>query len=294
MLGKCIGCAGLRCLVDPDGLRCEYLVNPLGIDDVQPRLSWRLEAVQSDARGQRQTAYQILVASRRSLLDENQGDRWDTGRVESDQSIHVPYQGRPLASRSECWWKVRIWDEQNNVSAWSEPARWSMGLLTDADWSGAKWIGCDEAGDEGVEDRRRQGGPVALVSRRETRLMMRRSRPATSGGRSTIPADRQVVRAMAFFAGDDQCVFYVNGTQVGVGRGHPNLVGVDIAGNLHVGDNQLAVAATNVQADVPNNPGGWIGAVRVEFESGPPLVIHSDRQWRSSTESEPRLGEDRL
>jgi alpha-L-rhamnosidase len=267
----------------PTDLRCEGLVSPLGIDAVEPRLSWRLESIRPDGRGQRQTAYQIRVASRRRLLDEDQADRWDSGRIESDRSLYVPYGGRPLASRNACWWKVRIWDERNNVSAWSEPVLWSMGLLTDEDWSGAAWIGCDEAGDEGVEIRDvkaaqwlwfPEGNPAhdAPVATRYFRRML------------TIPDGRRVVRALAFFAGDDQCVFAINGTQVGVGRGHPNLIGVDVTGNLRVGDNQLAVAATNARADVPNNPGGWIGAVRVEFEAGPPLVIHSDRQWRAATE----------
>ncbi len=267
--------------LSPTDLRCEYLVNPLGIDVVRPRLSWRLESAKPDARGQRQAAYQVLAASRRSLLEKDQADLWDTGRVASDRSVHVPYQGRPLASRNECWWKVRIWDEQNHPSAWSEPALWSEGLLNAADWAGAKWIGLDEANDEGIEivDVKAarwlwfpEGNPVhnAPVATRYFRRTLK------------IPADRKVVRALAFFAGDDLCIFYVNGTQVGVGRGHPNLIGVDVAGNLHAGDNQLAIAATNAQADVPNNPAGWIGAVRVEFESGRPLVVHSDRMWRSS------------
>ena len=160
---------------------------------------------------------------------------------------------------------------------------WSMGLLADADWSGAAWIGCDEAGDDGVE--------IADVKAAQW-LWFPEGNPthdapvATRYFRRTLslPGGRRVVRAVAFFAGDDLCVLSVNGTQVGVGRGHPNLIGVDVTGNLHGGDNQLAVSATNAQADVPNNPGGWIGAVRVEFESGSPLVIHSDHQWRVARE----------
>ena len=136
-----------------------------------------------DDRGQRQTAYQIRVASCRKLLDGERADRWDSGRVASDQSLYVPYQGGLLASRNECWWQVRIWDEQNNVSAWSEPAVWSMGLLADADWSGAAWIGCDEAGDDGIEIARREGRPSGCGFPRGTRPMMRRWRPAISGGR---------------------------------------------------------------------------------------------------------------
>ncbi|MHB8953470.1 MAG: family 78 glycoside hydrolase catalytic domain [Pirellulaceae bacterium] len=268
----------------PLDLRCEGLVNPLGIDTVQPRLSWRLEPTKPDGRGQQQTAYQIQVAGCRRLLEEDGADRWDSGRVESDQSLSVVYEGSPLASHQECWWKVRIWDEQQSVSAWSEPAMWSMGLLSDADWSGAAWIGRDEASNDGIE--------IADVKAAQW-LWFPEGKPshdapvATRYFRRTLalPEGRRVARALAFFAGDDQCVMTVNGTQVGVGRGHPNLIGVDVTGNLGPGDNQLAVAATNAQADVPNNPGGWIGAVRVEFETGLPLVIHSDRQWRSATEA---------
>ena len=97
-----------------------------------------------------------------------------------------------------------------------------------------------------------------------------------------LPADRKIARAYCFFAGDDQCVFYINGAQIGVGHGHPGLVGADVASQIQSGRNQLAVAATNMPADVPNNPGGWIGALRVEFESGPPLVVHSDGSWKSA------------
>lgn len=121
----------------PVQLRCEYLENPLGIDVPQPRLSWQ---VVSDQRGQRQTAYQILVAGSRDALDAGKGDLWDTGKVASPETIQIPYQGTALASRISCFWKLRVWDAADNPSAWSAPAFWSMGLLTPADWE-AKWIG---------------------------------------------------------------------------------------------------------------------------------------------------------
>lgn len=121
-------------------LRCEYLTNPLGIDAACPRLSWKLKAREAMARGQRQTAYQILVASSRNNLDRQQGDLWDSGDVASEQSIHVAYQGQKLASGQRCYWKVRVRDEAGQLSPWSKPARWSMGLLERADWT-ARWIG---------------------------------------------------------------------------------------------------------------------------------------------------------
>ena len=124
-------------MIKPENLRCEYLVNPLGIDILKPRLSWILG---SNERAQNQTAYHILVASSKELLNKNQGDLWDTGKVVSDQSIHNVYDGTVLKSQMFCYWKVRVWDKENDPSNWSEPAMWSMGLLESDDWKG-KWIG---------------------------------------------------------------------------------------------------------------------------------------------------------
>jgi len=117
-------------------LSCEYLKDPLGIDMVNPRLSWQLN---SDERGQKQTAFHLIVASSEELLKKNQGDLWNTGKVESDQSVHVEYNGKPLESGMTCYWKVRVWDIKDKASNWSEPAEWSMGLLKSEDWN-AKWI----------------------------------------------------------------------------------------------------------------------------------------------------------
>ena len=111
-------------------LRCEYRLNPLGIDVSRPRLSWKLAC---DQRGQKQTAYQIRVT------DADRNTLWDTGKIESDRSIHVEYAGRPLSSRLRCTWQVRVWDKDGEPSPWSAAAWWEMGLLEPGDWQ-AKWI----------------------------------------------------------------------------------------------------------------------------------------------------------
>ena len=118
-------------------LRCEYLVDPLAIEVREPRLSW---TVDSPLRGARQTAYRVLVASSAANLAADKGDLWDTGKVAGNQTIHIAYAGRPRASRQRCFWKVRVWDQNDRPSAWSRPGRWGMGLLQESDWS-AKWVG---------------------------------------------------------------------------------------------------------------------------------------------------------
>jgi alpha-L-rhamnosidase len=124
-------------------LRVEYRANPLGVDVAKPRFSWILE---SESRGAHQTAYQILVSSSRRLLDRNQGNLWDSGKVHSDLSTHLAYDGPTLRSSTRYHWKVRVWDEQNQASAWSMASYWVSGLLQPSDWQ-AKWIGGSWSGD---------------------------------------------------------------------------------------------------------------------------------------------------
>jgi len=117
-------------------LKCEYKTNPLGIDVTKPRLCWKIEASQ---RRTLQSAYQIRAAGRVEDLSDGQDLLWDSGRVKSDRSVHVVYGGPTLASRQRVWWQVRVWDNHGNVSQWSKPAWWEMGLLKTNDWQ-AGWI----------------------------------------------------------------------------------------------------------------------------------------------------------
>jgi alpha-L-rhamnosidase len=121
----------------PTTLRCEYLSNPLGIDVRQPRFAWVLGHTE---RGERQSAYQVLVATQAEILDQNRGDQWDSGRVSSDDSTQVVYGGKPLESGRTYFWKVRYWDQEGNPSAYSKAAQFEMGLLNREEWK-AQWIG---------------------------------------------------------------------------------------------------------------------------------------------------------
>ena len=118
-------------------LRCEYLQNPLGIDVTELRLSWELL---SDERAKSQSAYQVLVAGDSGLLKEDKADIWDSEKVKLSQTNQVKYRGKALESGHQYYWKVRVWDEKGNASAWSQMASWSTGLLNKQDWK-AKWIG---------------------------------------------------------------------------------------------------------------------------------------------------------
>lgn len=126
---------GAVTLVD---LLCEYRVNPLGIDNVKPRLSWKIVDTEN-SRGQKQTGYQVLVASSVEMLNRNVGDIWASKMMPESESVNNVYAGAPLKSGQQCFWKVRVKDAAGMVSDWSKPAHFSMGLLNPKDWKG-EWI----------------------------------------------------------------------------------------------------------------------------------------------------------
>ena len=137
--------------IEPVGLQCEYLHNPLGLDISHPRLSWKMGTTFA-VRGQRQTAYQVLVASSRESLDKEQGDLWDSGQVRSDESVNIVYDGKTLVTGQKCFWKVRLADEQGSWTAWSEPAYWQMGLFA-GDWSGSAEMESQSMGGQPVDNK---------------------------------------------------------------------------------------------------------------------------------------------
>ena len=122
-------------------LTCEYRSNPLGIDVINPRLNWQLR---TPRQGAQQIAYQIFAASNPQLLTESRADLWDSGKIESDQSIQIPYRGRSPGSRERVFWRVIVWDETGNA-AQSDVAWFEMGLLNRHNWQ-AQWIAGDLIG----------------------------------------------------------------------------------------------------------------------------------------------------
>ena len=121
------------------GLQCEYLDNPLAIDNVEPHFSWKMNSSEAGAGS---VAYQILVASSPDRLNEADADLWDSGRVDELNTVMAVYEGCPLASEAQAWWKVRVWDQDGEPSQWSEPASFGVGLLGDDAWADeAEYIG---------------------------------------------------------------------------------------------------------------------------------------------------------
>jgi len=256
VFGGCANMAeltGRRCALRPEDLRCEYFRNPVGIDEVKPRLSWVLE---SSRRNQVQSAYQVLVAGDREKLEHNEGNLWDSGRVDSNQSAHVVYGGRALSSQMRCCWKVRVWDEYGRVSQWSEPATWSMGLLREADWK-ADWITSSEME---ITDK-----PIHL----DKWLW----HPGGSKVNQTVyfrtvldlREEPTVHHSIIAVSADNKYTLYVNGERLGASSDFTKVQRYTTRGraNLHGGRNVIAVEVENA-----DGPAGLTLGVRVTYFGG--------------------------
>ncbi len=260
-------------------LRCENRINPLGIDTLQPRFSWNLE---SDERNDRQTAFRIIVSSSEQKLAREEGDVWDSQKIASDQSSQIVYDGLQLATAQRYFWKVAVWDKNGRVT-WSRSAWWSMGLLQSEDWYG-QWIGL-----EGEEKTNWLSGTDWIwfpegepqKSAPHGQRFFRRT--------FALPEDREIKRARVLVTGDTEVVAFVNGTEAGRRDNYRTVRDADVTHLLKSGKNVLALQGINRGRE--GKPAGVIGTLEVEFQSGEPLFINTDEQFRCYDQEVPQWRE---
>ncbi len=247
-------------------LRCDYQLNPLGIENKEPCLSWQLD---SDQRGAAQSAYQIQVR-------DSQGELWDSGKVFSDQSLHIAYRGHTLSSRQRCLWRVRVWDSNDRPSDWSESAWWEMGLLHTTDWQ-AQWIEPDWDED-----------PAALNPCPYLRTAL------------TLPA--QPISARLYVTAHGLYEASLNGRRVddacftpGYSSYHHRLPyqTYDVSDLLHAGENVAGVIlgdgwyrgslGITSQRNTYGQRLGLLWQLVVSYADGNEQVIVSDKRWRATT-----------
>ena len=270
----------------PGELRCEYRTDPIGLGECQPRLAWKLTAVDAAARGLSQSAWQVLVAASPEALAQDRGECWDSGRVANAATNNIVYAGRPLVSRAACWWKVRVWDQAGVPSAWSVPARWTLGLLDATQWT-AEWIGLDAApptaGGALTEERRLRLGTLhwmraALTASKEGPLPEVRVRRAF-----TLPAGRTVTRATLALTPDMRCAITMNGRAIAEVTRWDQAVPLDLTAALVAGENVVGLRVT--QDD--GYPPALLGELEVIFAEGEPLRLPIDLSWLHATGSAP-------
>ena len=144
----CQGNKSVQTKQSPLHLKCEYLVNPLGIDTQNPGFSWEIG---NEQRGARQTAYQILVSISTEKLKKDEGDVWDSGKVNESNNSYIHYSGKPLQSFTRYYWKVKYWNQQDQSSDYSESAWFETAIIHQNEWL-AKWIGNGKKAPERDED----------------------------------------------------------------------------------------------------------------------------------------------
>ncbi len=186
--------------ITPTKLTCEYLQNPSVVDVMQPRLAW-INIAGEGERGQTQTAWQIRVATSKTGLEKP--DLWDSEKVESVESNRIQYAGKPLKSRTECYWQVRVWDKNGEISEWSEPAFWRMGILNQQEWT-AKWIGAPWQSEETLP---KPNNPNAKLPDQLP--------PPAPMFRKEFNVKKKIEKAIAFVTGLGYFEMYLNGQKVG-------------------------------------------------------------------------------
>lgn len=234
----------------PTNLRCEYCVNPLGIDSANPKFSW---VVNDTDRGESQTAYQIIVASSQANIDSNYGDKWDSGTVSSAEQYAVKYNGYALADKTKYWWKVRSWDKDSNVSVYSAAATFETAMVNPSGWM-AQWI----------------GGNFNLV-RKEFTLPVK-----------TISQARAYVSAQGYYE------LRINGSKIGdhvLDPGYTKYTAralyctYDVTSNVRTGANAVGIMLGNAYCGSDRKA---IFQLEVKFTDGTTTTVISDLSWKGN------------
>ena len=264
----------------PVRLRCEYLENPLGIDAAMPHLSWQSD---SAARNWKQTAYQVVVASSGENLQVGKADIWDSGKIDSSESVGIAYRGPALESRKRYYWKVRTWDAEGQAEESKDAAWWEMGLLHPSDWK-AKWIRWRNS--EGDADRR---GIRWIWVPGQDALAVTPKTAATF--QVTIKLSEKAREAVLLLATRGDVIAKVNGHEVDAKSRWTSFDRRDIGDQLTVGSNVIEVTVT-----APDSPdyGPDAGAkttiaalaalVKITRNDGTVMRLPTDEHWKASLE----------
>ena len=258
-----------------ENLRCEYLTNPLGLDQTQPRLSWTLRA---GGRGWMQSAYEIQVASQAALLGRDTPDLWDSGRIASSQTLGVRYAGQELSSGARAFWRVRVWDKDGHPSDYSATQTFGITLLDAPAWK-ARWI----------------GAPPAPVTRMDNLVL-----PAPAFFRASFEVSKPVARATLFATARGVYEMHLNGARVGDQLLAPGwtdyhrripIQAYDVTGQLRGGANALGAVVGDGwyrgyvgfggQRDNYGDSTALRAQLEIAFADGTRQTVGTDTSWQT-------------
>ncbi len=270
-------------------LRCEYKINPVGVDNVRPGFSWELQSAQQNVL---QTGYRVLVADDPSILKNDRGNVWDSKKINSAASIQITYEGKTLQSAKKYFWKVMVWDNKGNVSAWSDEAMWQMGLPDKKDWGNAKWIGYNEINDTSIIIPHVHGNGKRLWGARQNVLPLLRK---------DFNVIKETKNATAFVCGLGQFELSINGNKVSdhfLDPGwtnyskHALYVTFDITDKLKRGSNAIGIILGNGFYYIPGQryrkmTGAFgfpklVMRIIIEYTDGTRNDIVTDQSWKTA------------
>ncbi len=277
------------------------MANPAVVDELKPRLSW-IAIAQPTIRNQYQTAYQIRVASTLDKL--SQPDLWNSGKVISDLTNRIKYNGKELKSRMTCYWQVRVWDKNNKISAWSKVATWHMGILNQNEWK-AEWIGAPWQGEEFIP--KPPGGP-----QNRTKLFP----PNAPLLKKSFTINKKIRQAIVYTTGLGYFEFYTNGSKVSDDLLVPNqtnydrrphlydvpglflpdsfrdyhvmYLAYDITQKIKLGSNAIGAILGNGFYNAPKfwtasyGSPRFLAQLHIQYEDGTEEVIITDKSWKAA------------
>ena len=269
----------------PMHLQVDNLTRPLGIDDTTPRFSWKLN---DPAHGARQTAYRVLVATQQELLTDGKTDVWDSGKVNSGQSLNVKYAGPAVKPSSRYWWRVEIWGSDAKAYPASAAEWWETGLLSQG-WRG-EWIGWETTEEAAVRK-----APSVWIANPD--VVPGTAQPLSEqrfGYRASLRVEKPVERAVLFATGEDTVAAWVNGGRVLTVAAYPpyhhlpwkKFVRADVTAQIATGQNTIAIESVHYidkygekrRKDAPP----MIATVVLLYKDGTTAEFGSDGTWKSA------------
>jgi len=241
--------------------------NPVGLDNTHPRFTW---IINSDERQVFQTAYEIRLDESKSKLEAGETSVWSTGKINSSQSVHLPYSGPSLKPATKYFWQVRVWDNKGNVSDWSSTTWWKTGLLDNSRWE-AEWISSEQ--DDEAE---------VFYFRKDF----------------NVRKNTEVKSALAFLTARGQYEARINGKRVGNAYFTPGWTSYnkrlqyqvyDIKDLITLGENTIGIILGEgwykgrISRNVYGTGTALLAQLKIEYTDGRTVTIKSDGTWTAST-----------
>jgi alpha-L-rhamnosidase len=270
----------------PVALQCDSLTEPLGLDQTQPRLSWKI----ADARrGARQTAYRILVYSHTPSIPGAKPDVWDSGRVASDASTGVAYAGPALAPEKRYFWRVQLWDAAGTPYPMSDVSWWETGLLDQANWH-ANWIGDEEPELHSI----RNSGAIWITNVASTPT---EPNDTHHDFRIHFSLAKPVAHAALYTTGEDTAAAWINDQSVLQAKELTpwkqmpwgTYERVDVTRALKQGDNLLAIGVTRYKVPRATNVSSYApmsAVLYVSFQDGSTQLFTTNADgWKAQLDA---------